>query len=150
MLCMSGFGVCSWSYFWLGAFLIWLWRWCWPGALLVFSYRWPSFGVPSLLPHSTGVELWICCCSLFLFFPWIWTTLLFCCLLCASQLFFLPSCPLHLCPALLLPFLFLLPTLWLCYCLLWTFSFSVLCHSQMHFLVWKCINFGQDFTEVCS
>ena len=45
-------------------------------------------------------------------------------------MFFLPSCPLRLCPALVLSFLFLLPILWLCCYLLWTFSFSGLCHSS--------------------
>ena len=64
-LCMSGFGIYSWSCFLLGAFLIWLWRWYWPGALLVFSYSWPSFVASSFLSVPIGVEPWICCCSLF-------------------------------------------------------------------------------------
>ena len=60
----------------------------WRSNVGLVSYSWPSFGAPSFLSPPIGDKLWICCCSLFLFFPW--TTLLFCCLLCASQLFFSP------------------------------------------------------------
>ena len=54
--------------------------------LVNFSCSWPTFGAPSLWSPPIGVGLWVCCCFLFPFFSW--NILSFCCLLCASQLFF--------------------------------------------------------------